>query len=251
MSEYTTQVRFICEQKAGYTESKGANDIDAVIAASWDKIFNKSVAFFDPDYKSVICQKILRHYYLREIGAETAGIWIFWMNTVLSEIMPYYNKLYASALLEFDPFNDVDYTRTGSKAGNENGKTEANYQDEGRGTTNRTTSDSGTRENYDLFSDTPQGSLIGVNTQTYLTNARKNTDDVKNNGESDENTTSQTSGSRTETRDGNTTEQYLERVAGKMNSISYSELLQKYRDTFINIDMLVIKEFEDCFMGLW
>ena len=251
MSEYTTQVRFICEQKAGYTESKGANDIDTVIADAWDKIFTKSVTFFDPAYKSIICQKILRHYYLREIGAETVGIWIFWMNTVLSEIMPYYNNLYSSALLEFDPFNDTDYTRTGSKAGNETGTTESVYEDEGSGATQRTTSDSGTRENYDLFSDTPQGSLTGVNNQTYLTNARKTTDDVANTGNSAENTASTANGSRTETRDGNTTEQYLERVAGKMNSISYSELLQKYRDTFLNIDMMLIKEFEDCFMGLW
>ena len=39
MSKYTTEVRFICEQKAGLEESVGFDQIDSVIAKSWDKIF--------------------------------------------------------------------------------------------------------------------------------------------------------------------------------------------------------------------
>ena len=251
MSKYTTQVRFICEQKAGLTESVGADDIDDVIAASWDQIFTKDVEFFDADYKEELCCKILRHYYLREIGSETAGVWIFWMNTVLSEIMPYYNKLYSSALLELDPFHDTDYTRSGTRAGTQDEKTESSYTDEGANTAQSATSDSGNRTAYDLYSDTPQGALTGVENQTYLTDARKNTDTVSNSGQVTSSGTETKTGERTDTKTAGNAENYFERIAGKMSSTPYSELLQKYRDTFLNIDMMVIKEFDDCFMKLW
>ena len=251
MSNYTTQVRFICEQKAGLLESSGADDIDNVIGASWDKIFTKEVEFFDPEYKEIICKKILRHYYFREIGAETAGLWCSWMNTVLSEIMPYYNKLYASALLELDPFNDTDYTRTGTKAGTQDEKTESSYKDDAANTSQSTSSDTGNRTAYDLYSDTPQGALTGVENQTYLTDARKNTDTINNTGQAATNSFDNKTGERTDQKNADTVENYMERIAGKMASTSYSELLMKYRETFINIDMLVIKEFEDCFFKLW
>ena len=99
MSKYTTEVRYICEQKSGLEESKGFNSVDGVIGKSWDKIFTSKVNFFDEDYRQVICKKILKHYYMREIGCETVGLWMLWMNTRLEEIMPYYNQLYESAML--------------------------------------------------------------------------------------------------------------------------------------------------------
>ena len=115
MSKYTTEVRFICEQKAGLEESVGFDQIDTVIAKSWDKIFTTKCSFFDEDYRSVLCAKILKHYYTREIGMETAGLWMLWMNRRMEEIMPYYNQLYRSAQLEFNPLHDVDYWREGNR----------------------------------------------------------------------------------------------------------------------------------------
>ena len=251
MSNYTTQVRFICEQKAGLLESSGAGDIDNVIGEAWDKIFTKEIDFFDPEYKPIICSKILRHYYFREIGAETAGLWCSWMNTVLSEIMPYYNKMYASAMLELDPFKDTDYTREGARAGTQDEKTESSYKDDAESVTQSATSDTGNRTGYDLYSDTPQGALTGVENQTYLTDARKNTDTISNTGSASSAGTDTKTGERTDQKNAGSTENYIERIAGKVASTSYSELLTKYRETFINIDMMVIKEFEDCFFKLW
>ena len=37
MSKYTTELRFICEQFAGYSESKGFSNIEEVLDNSWDK----------------------------------------------------------------------------------------------------------------------------------------------------------------------------------------------------------------------
>ena len=75
MSKYTTEVRYICETDSGLDESVGFNSVDDVISKSWDKIFTSKVPFFDEDYRKVLCCKILKHYYLREKGCETVGIW--------------------------------------------------------------------------------------------------------------------------------------------------------------------------------
>ena len=149
--------------------------------------------------------------------------------------MPYYNQLYESAKLEFNPFNDVDLTR--KHLLNFDGKT--NTKDSG--TRNTNTNDTGT--NYRLFSDTPQGALTGVDNENYLTDATKTT----NNDETNTNESTNTSGSTDTTN----TENYIETIVGKQGTENYSSLLQKFRDTFLNIDLMVIEEFNDLFLNLW
>ena len=125
MSKYTTEVRYICEKEAGYNESKGYNDIDEIISKSIPKIFSFDFPIFDEAYRNVLCSKILRHYYTREICVETYGLWKLRLQTKLTEIMPFYNQLYESELIKFNPLYDVDLqTRhEGEKFGTENGKT--------------------------------------------------------------------------------------------------------------------------------
>ena len=287
MSKYTTEVRFICESKSGLENSKGCDDVDEILNNSWYKIFTTKAEIFDENYRAVICKKILKHYYLREICSETVGIWKLWLNTRLEEILPYYNQLYKSALLEFNPLYDVDLTRTHNRTIDEN-KTENGTRTEtstdkntGSGTRDNTASgtnknsgksnvsDSGSSNSKDLYSDTPQGALTGIETETYLTNARKitNTDsstsessnsgsgeykdtgNVKYSDTSDRTNTK--NGSNSNTGSVNNTEEYLETVRGKQGGGSYSNMLKEYRETFLNIDRLVIAEFDDLFFGLW
>ena len=47
MSKYTTEIRYICEHLCGLDESKGYNDVDAIIAQSRTKIFNFPYPIFD------------------------------------------------------------------------------------------------------------------------------------------------------------------------------------------------------------
>lgn len=267
MSKYTTEVRFICEQKAGLEDSKGFNDVDDVLDDSWDKIFTTQATIFDEEYRPIICKKILKHYYTREIGAETVGLWLLWMNRKLEEILPYYNQLWSSAELEFDPFNDVDWTREGRKTGNNAEVTTETHSDTKTGsateevdnTYNESSSGTSGNTHYDKYSDTPQGALNGVDNDTYLTNARKVTDAGTTSGQGsgtsgtdrELETSESMSGNKNSNVQGSNTESYTERLAGKMNSRSYQELLQKLRETFINIDMLVIEEFSDLFMNVW
>lgn len=209
MSKYTTEVRFICENAAGLTESVGYSRVDEVINKAIPAVFNFDFPIFDEAYRKVLCKKILKHYYTREICEETVGLWRFRLDTRMNEIMPYYNKLYQSELLEFNPLYDVDITRKGNKentakdnesvdstrTGTGNSETDAtnktnttntsketsegtsNGTNEGtNNTTNQSTTNAESSDNKterDLYSDTPQGALTNVDNETYLTNARK------------------------------------------------------------------------------
>lgn len=247
MSKYTTQVRFICESKSGLEVSGGSGDVDNIIAGSWNKIFTSKAPFFDEAYRSVLCSKILKHYYMREICCETVGIWTLWMNTRLEEIMPYYNQLYESAKIEFNPMHDVDLTREHKRTENETASGNKDTNITSNGTNNRTTNSDENKK--DLYSDTPQGTLTGVENETYLTNARKITDNAEVNNT--EKNASEYSDIEETTSNVDTTEDYLETLVGKQGTESFSSLLNKYRETFLNIDMMVIEEFNDLFFGLW
>lgn len=279
MSKYTTEVRFICESKSGLENSAGADNVDEVIAGAWNKIFTSKAPFFDENYRSVLCQKILKHYYLREICCETVGVWKLWMNERLELIMPYYNQLYESEMIKFDPLNDVNLTRKhdrtvdgteerhGETSDTSNGTREVTGTNDTKetGTGKTTTSASSDETKRDLYSDTPQGAITGLENENYLTNARKITDGVTSSGNENTNTTKNTDNDYTEnettnnTKNGtnkvtgtsNTTEDYLETLVGKQGGGTYSKMLMDFRDTFLNIDMLVIDEFKDLFFGLW
>lgn len=201
MSKYTTEVRFICENAAGLTESTGYSRIDDVINKAIPAVFSFDFPIFDEKYRNVLCKKILKHYYTREICEETVGLWKFRLDTRMNEIMPYFNKLYKSELLEFNPLYDVDITRKGNREntakGNEsidstrtgsgNNETDttnntsttntSNETSEGtNNTTNQSTTNAKSTDNKtdrDLYSETPQGALTNVENETYLTNARK------------------------------------------------------------------------------
>lgn len=137
MSNYTTQVRWICESKSGFTpEQLIDKTVDEVIAASRSNVFNFAWPIYDENYRPVLETLILNHFYVREIGAETVGLWQLFLKNRLREIMPYYNKLYESALISYNPLQDVDVTRTheGSNSGTSSNELHKTGSTTGHGT---------------------------------------------------------------------------------------------------------------------
>lgn len=240
MSKYTTELRFICEWQAGLNQSEGyLMAIKEIIEKARPIIFAFHYPIFDEAYKPVIETKILKHYYTREICCETYGRWKLFLDAKMNEIMPYYNQLYKSELLEFNPLYDTDITRDHKKdnSGDSTGRGTAN------GKLNRNT---GSNENFwEMYSDTPQGGLDGIDSNTYLTNATHRTDAITGTQNDTTNDTTTTANQYADTED------YLEHVVGKSPGISYSKMLSEYRDTFLNIDMMVINDLEDLFFSLW
>lgn len=287
MSKYTTEVRFICENAAGEIESGGQTKIAEIIEKARTKIFDFDYPIFDENYRSVLETKILKHYYTREIGEETVGLWKLRLDTKLNEIMVYYNQLYESTLLDFDPFIDTNYTanHSGSNNGSKNdtGSATSNTTDNnsvtkggqtdttGSATTNSTSngSTSNSDDNWNYYSDTPQGDINGLVDNSYLTNATHTTADGSGTSTDTTNATTNTTGktitSDTETgqkttakTDSNTlnsvfsnTDSYIDHVTGKRGGDSYSKMIQDFRQTFVNIDVMIIDELKDLFINLW
>lgn len=314
MSKFTTEVRYICESYIGLQKSLGFDNVNDVITAAAPLVFNFDFPIFDEKYRLALESKILRHYYTREICEETVGLWKLRLQDRLNMIMPYYNKLYLSELLQFNPLYDVDITATRKKenAGNENRTTSANENTQGSGNKSKTrlvdsdttntkantgtianavsTSDNSTSTDndtkWDLYSDTPQGGINGITNDndsvannTYLTNARK----ITENNQRTDTSTSTTQGTQTnnlnETDNGtidttindnedstnevskassgtatktlNNTEDYIEHISGKRGNTSYSKMINDFRKTFLNIDQLIIDNLNDLFFGLW
>ena len=327
MSKYTTEVRFICEEAAGLTSSVGYLGVNDVINTALPKVFNFDFPIFDETYRPILEKKILKHYYTREIGLETVGLWKLFLDTKLNEIMPYYNQLYKSELISFNPLYDVDLTRdhqlkrledikeTGTQESdtNRNGTLDTTANKTGtthdtslttdhgtanqdisnqktvHGTNGDTTDVTSTVSHVDKFSDTPRGALDGLKNDTYMSEARivddtntsktivSGNDDINENNTG--NTTTETDATSDTTSDGRTTQNetvnttntdkenrvatqntnknlnsiddYIEHVTGKTSGVSYSKLLNEFRETFLNIDMLIINDLSDLFMNLW
>lgn len=319
MSKYTTELRFICETEAGLTESVGFSEVENVIAEALPKIFDFDFPIFDEDYRETLETKIIRHYYTREIGLETYGLWKLKLATKLNEIMPYYNKLYESELYKYNPLYDVNLitsntgkktgesaqsdSRTNERTGNDISKnSEENSEAQSNSTTskgsrsienkgletNAGSSESiGSKDNLavDAYSDTPQGTLLNVMNEAYLTNARKvtdtggttergNTTGVSNsestqsedndqsvsesrsrvNSRNADRTNAYNENSRntgTAIANNNTTENYVTHVMGKSAGTNYARMIKDFRDNLLNIDMDIIRELSDLFMLIW
>lgn len=236
MSKYTTQVRFICETSAKLTESSGFNDIEDILDKSWNKIFS-DFPIFDEQYRAELCKKILRHYYTREICCETVGRWKLFLSNKMKNIMPYYNQLYQSELIKIEPL--VSVNRSVSHEGSENETKSTNRS----GTNSSNTSTDGSTDTWSYYSDTPQGGIDGLDSNDYLTNATHNV------GKDGTNSILNGTTTDSETGTGNRSDSYVDTVLGYEGN--QSEMLLKFRETFLNIDMMIINELKDLFFTIY
>lgn len=272
MSAVTMTLGYICEGLVGRTEPAGYTDIvNTVIPKAAPILFDFNFPIFDEQYRNVLLTKIIKHYYTREIGEETLGLFKLRLDTRLNEIMPYYNKMYEAETYKFNPIYDVDLTRQhkANKTGTQKLDGKVMTKEDGQTITavdNTTKSDGDvnqtvTRAGTDKYSETPQGGLTGLANDEYLSNARmtadndtttaKTGDTTTLNGNTDtttDNTTNVTTNNNTTI---NNIEDYIETVTGKQGTQSYSSMIMEYRESLINIDMMIINDLSDLFLGIW
>lgn len=70
MSKYTTELRWIIEQTL---DDRGLTHIESNWPTTYETIGLNDYPIFDEAYRNTLNNKIIRHYYTREIGAETVG----------------------------------------------------------------------------------------------------------------------------------------------------------------------------------
>lgn len=291
MSKYTTQLRWICETEIHPPEDVGDTTAFIISHAASPGIVIPFYPIFDNAYAPILNAKIIRHYYTREICEETVALWKLRLQDKLYLIMPYYNKLYETELLKFNPLYDVELNRTHVKQDDgKNDKNKRKLNNDSESSSSTTTSNRNVdyesnkagagnshddKKTWDLKSDTPQGgvSIFGseidpsVEGQAYLSEATRGLDNqVSHNTYAETSDGSNTDRGRVDYENENTIERdesvtstdvitnvqnYAERVWGKQGTASYSKLLMEFRESLLNIDAMIIEELNDLFFGLW
>jgi hypothetical protein len=198
MAKYTTQIRSLVEN--GFP------------------IFDFDYPIFDPAYKTVLETKIIDYYYFREIGLETPAQFKQFLKSKLTRIMPYYNEMYLQnqVFKTYDPYKNKNVTTT----------------DKRTTSSDSSASSSGSSTSKEVYSDTPQAKLQGLD---YATNVTENSGD---------------SGG-TSTGKVTTTDEYTSTIAGHDGMRYPTDILIDLRKTLINIDQMIIDELHDLFMNVY
>ena len=265
MSKYTTEVRFICEMKSGFpVDEMASHSPDEIISASRSAVFDFSYPIYETGHKPVLETKILKHYYTREIGAETVSLWKLWLNERLNLIMPKYNKLFAAeqALLDKALYN-VDITGQSIREDDLTKSSDYTRTDNLKDTTDTTRTDEltdtvdSTTVSKDKYSDTPQGTVANVDNNTYLTDYRSVSTDIDETTDhtgtqETESETTHTGTQRnagTDTNTGTQETNYSEH--GYRGGKLYYEIMADYQEKILNIDQMIVNELSDLFIKLW
>lgn len=188
---------------------------------------------FNEEHRATLNQKILERYWDREIGMETISKFRLAMKRRMNEIMPYYNQLYASELFmaHIDPLSTFGLTTTRSDTG---------ASTMGQTTTSHATNNS-TSVSRAQNSDTPQNALPDgwEENADYATSGAAS----QAKSDSDADTTGSNTANGTNTANGNST------TTGFQGSAA--DLLTKFRATIINIDLAILNDLNQLFMGVW
>lgn len=252
MSKYTTQLRWIVEQIGqGLDVPDGQEYADAV----YKYIGLSKYPIFDETYRSHLNDKIIDHYFFREIGQETAAQFAQMMKRTMQEIMPKYNRLYNAIETDFNhPLSDftrhrnIDEDFTSEIDGTTSSRSTESSQSSG---TSSATSSDHTRN---VFQDTPMSLLSNdgspsIEDLDYATNVTYN----DSNGTTSGTTTGSNSGTAnvngTSSSDRTDNKVREEDEYGRNKSLA--SLIEEYSEKFIDIDVLIINDLEDLFFKLW
>lgn len=180
--------------------------------------------------KDKLAKGIVNHYYMREIGQETIGLFKHYAKVTMEELMEEYLPLIYSSAIEYDPLVNVDYTETFTRT--------ANVDNTGRSESDSTN----TGDSIGISSDTPQGRITKAN--ILAGNFATATTGTETSG-SINNVTSTTSGSDSE-------EEYTKRIKGNSGvSATAQKMVEQYRDNIRAINREIIEKLEPLFMGLY
>jgi hypothetical protein len=179
---------------------------------------------FDEAYRPILNGKILEEYYHQEIGQETEEYFVWRLRAKMNQIMPLMNQYYESAKLEYTALDTIRIRseRNSQSEGSEKSDVTSNTDTENK---------SGSRA---IGSDFPQ-MMLAADADYASTGS-----DVNTTSEID---TTQIANSETNT-DAETIEDNL--TTGYQGAAS--DLINKFRNSFINTDAAVLEGLADNFM---
>lgn len=184
--------------------------------------------------KNKLAKKIVDHYYMREIGFETPGLFANRVKARMQEIMEDYLPVIYSNSIQFDPLVNVDFTETFQR------EIESESQNNGSSNSNSSSSSSGLNVN----SDTPQGQIS--KSEILQGKYASNTSASETGSEVEDTTTTSNTGTA------NQLENYTKKTKGNSGvSATAQALIKQYRDIIRAVDREIIEELNDMFMGIF
>lgn len=176
--------------------------------------------------KEQLANRIITHFKMREIGADSTGMFILNCKDLMAEVMETYVPLIYSAAIKFDPLVNVDYTEQFDRTSSNSSSSQSASKNTGSGLT--------------VSSDTPQGEIrkSEILAGKYATSTNAN----------------ETENNITDTSDnqGTGAENYTKRVKGNSGvSATAQALIQQYRDYVRALNTEIVYKLEPLFMGLY
>lgn len=172
--------------------------------------------------KEKLTDRIIKHYYTREIGTDAIGQFMLFVEDKMNEIMETYAPLIYSASIKYDPLVNVNFTE--SYSGSSDSRSNSSSTSNGSGLT--------------VNSDTPQGQI----SKSQILQGRYASSTGANETEN-------------EVRDASTnngTENYTKTTKGNSGvSATSQKMIEQYRDIIRAINTEIIYELEPLFMGLY
>lgn len=246
MAKYTTELRTIC-QFLIKNQKVELSEVDKLVNLARPKIFDFKYCFYDEKYKEIFEKKFLYHFFTREIGLETYGLWKLKLQTKLQEIMPKYNKMYEAESIKFNPFYDTDLTTRSKNTDNSKNKGTSKLNSTSESTNKGRNEDNG--KTKIRTSETPAGVIDQVESDRYMSNYTSN--ENNNVTRSEQHGGSKNLSTGENYSEMNSTSDYIQKIEGKSSGTSMSRFLVEYRESLINIDLQIFDELEELFMQLW
>ena len=189
-------------------------------------LFDFPYNLYDNDLKPWFQEKFFQHFMFYEIGFDTIGMFKQRLMSKLNDIFPYYKQLYETEIrskgIDFMLNKDLKESYVRELTSNSNSNQESNV------TSNSL-------------------STAGQLTPSLIANSQK-IDKFMDSAQKDNSSSNSTS---TGESNGNSKEEYTLNSQGNIGITSSAELLTKWRETLLNIDLMIFEECNDLFMQIF
>jgi len=266
MASYTMELKNYIEMFSQYDDTLPTRE---KIEIGRERLFDFEYPIFNEDYRKTFETNFIRKFYMREIGFETEGLFKFNLETWLLIHMPYFNRMFESELIEYDPLInskvDVVHNKINDKNQNDTRNLSGISSSTGSNTSNANQqSDSEVLDdqfNRSLDSNNPDSRLAitsedGVGVIEYASSIKENKDiGTKNSsglmvGTSDDASVSDANAESSDilASNINDVEDFIQSRVGKIGVQSYSKMVMEYRLALIRVEKTLFDEMNELFM---
>ena len=262
MSKYTTQIRYICESKAGIVEPYTNVPYSEIIERARPYIFNFNYPIWDEAKRKELETNILKHFYTYEIGQETFGLWQLRLDDWMNSYMPFYNPLFEALDKQYEMLFTDNFTITSDENTEHH---DINSEDRTKNSTIKGTNSnnstygsnsSNKSESTNSHTDTPQGSLDDFLAGKYMSEADHSTASGSNdfnstsNANGETNTEQNDKGNTKENRDG-TEHRILNHKELGHRGRTMASIMNDYMNDKTNVYNHLYRDMESLFMRIW